>query len=274
MSPEQAAGEKDLDGRSDLYALGCVLYEMLAGQPPFTGPTVESIVHQHLTATPPPITQLRPAVPAEVAAALQRALAKTPADRFNPVAQFASALRPATGPVVVMERWPRRPILLAASVVVLAAVGLMLCRTPGTAGRSAPGDRAHHPGDSGPRTRGRPGALARWREHRLRRRPHHRDADLRSPGQRRAPGRADQRHDRQLPLAPLVARRIADRLSIQRRHLRRARARRGTPAGDPHRSGHAPLSHGVGRRRSRDSTGRPMDRGSPGHWDTIARSSP
>jgi serine/threonine-protein kinase len=64
MSPEQAAGQSDLDGRSDLYALGCVLYEMLAGQAPFTGPTVESIVHQHLMATPPPITQLRPAVPA------------------------------------------------------------------------------------------------------------------------------------------------------------------------------------------------------------------
>ncbi len=63
MSPEQAAGQRDLDGRSDLYALGCVLYEMLAGQAPFTGPTVESIIHQHLVANPPPITQLRPPYP-------------------------------------------------------------------------------------------------------------------------------------------------------------------------------------------------------------------
>ena len=94
MSPEQAAGSKDLDGRSDLYSLACVLYEMLGGQPPFTGPTVASVVHQHMAAEPAPITQLRPAVPAELSGTLARALAKTPADRFNPVAQFADALTP------------------------------------------------------------------------------------------------------------------------------------------------------------------------------------
>ena len=93
MSPEQVAGSKDLDGRSDLYSLGCVLYEMLAGRPPFVGPTVESVVHQHIAAEPQPITSMRPAVPAAVAAALARSLAKTPADRFNPVALFGEALR-------------------------------------------------------------------------------------------------------------------------------------------------------------------------------------
>ncbi len=92
LSPEQAAGSQVLDGRSDLYSLGCVLYEMLAGQPPFVGPTAESLAHQHLSVTPRPVTELRPAVPAGVAAALQRALAKAPADRFNPVALFGEAL--------------------------------------------------------------------------------------------------------------------------------------------------------------------------------------
>ena len=92
MSPEQAAGSDDLDGRSDLYSLGCVLYEMLAGEPPFTGPTAAGVIQQHITVEPRSITQLRPAVPASVAEAISRALAKTPADRFNPVGQFAEAL--------------------------------------------------------------------------------------------------------------------------------------------------------------------------------------
>jgi len=120
MSPEQAAGEQDLDGRSDQYALGCVLYEMLAGQVPFTGPSVESVIHQHLTAAPPPVTQLRPAVPTEIAGAIQRALAKTPADRFNLVAQFADALGAAprhgsdvVAPVPVGRSTSRRRAILA-----------------------------------------------------------------------------------------------------------------------------------------------------------------
>ena len=94
MSPEQAAGEREVDGRSDLYSLGCVLYEMLGGQPPFTGPTAEVIARQHLVTEAAPITNLRPTVPAEVAGALARTLAKNPADRFNPAAQFVQALVP------------------------------------------------------------------------------------------------------------------------------------------------------------------------------------
>ncbi len=153
MSPEQAAGEKDLDGRSDLYSLACVLYEMLGGQPPFTGPSVESVVHQHIAVQAPPITNLRPAVPAAVAAALQRALAKTPADRFHPVAEFARALSagpgapvpgvvtpggvtpgavtPGAGPPAGAAGAPRRRWLApaAGAVVVLAAAAYLLARS-------------------------------------------------------------------------------------------------------------------------------------------------
>jgi len=124
MSPEQCAGSQELDGRSDLYSLGCVLYEMLAGQPPFTGPTAESLVYQHLSAAPPPVTQLRPAVPREIAGVLARALAKNPADRFNPVVQFTESLTTRAGPVSApgpARRVPSwRGALLAASVLLVA----------------------------------------------------------------------------------------------------------------------------------------------------------
>jgi serine/threonine-protein kinase len=93
MSPEQAAGEKNIDGRADLYSLACMLFEMLAGQPPFTGPTYERTIYQHLVETPPPITRFRPTVTGAIAATLNRALAKSPSDRFNTTAAFADALR-------------------------------------------------------------------------------------------------------------------------------------------------------------------------------------
>jgi non-specific serine/threonine protein kinase len=95
MAPEQAMGNTDVDGRADLYALGCVLYEMLAGQPPFTG-RADSLVYQHLNAEPRLVTELRPSVPAGVAAAIARALAKFPADRYPTMARFAEALAVAT----------------------------------------------------------------------------------------------------------------------------------------------------------------------------------
>jgi serine/threonine-protein kinase len=131
MSPEQAGGSRDLDGRSDLYSLGCVLYEMLAGQPPFTGPTVESVVHQHLAAEPPNITNIRPSVPGWVVAALQRSLAKTPADRFNPVAQFGEALAPrvsVTEVPVTRRPSPRHWPWIAVAAVAVVVAGLVVGR--------------------------------------------------------------------------------------------------------------------------------------------------
>jgi eukaryotic-like serine/threonine-protein kinase len=95
MSPEQAAGSGEVDGRSDVYALSCVLYELLAGQPPFTGPTAESVVRQHLVAEPPDVTRLRASVPARVATVLLRGMAKTPADRFTSAQAFRDALQTA-----------------------------------------------------------------------------------------------------------------------------------------------------------------------------------
>ncbi|MGD2124298.1 MAG: serine/threonine-protein kinase, partial [Gemmatimonadota bacterium] len=76
MSPEQVTGEEKLDGRADQYALGCVLYEMLAGRPPFGGEGIETVLRQHLAVEAPRITGSRPAVPKGVATALHRALAK------------------------------------------------------------------------------------------------------------------------------------------------------------------------------------------------------
>jgi serine/threonine-protein kinase len=92
MSPEQATGDRDVDPRSDVYALGCVLYEMLAGQPPFMASTAQAILVQILTADAPPITTARRTVPRNVAHALARALEKLPADRFTTAREFANAL--------------------------------------------------------------------------------------------------------------------------------------------------------------------------------------
>ncbi len=93
MAPEQAMGEKAVDARADIYALGAVTYEMLAGEPPFTGPTPQAIVAKVMTSPPAPLSAARDTVPPHVNHAVLTALAKLPADRFTSASEFARALR-------------------------------------------------------------------------------------------------------------------------------------------------------------------------------------
>lgn len=92
MSPEQAMGERTITARSDIYSLGAVTYEMLSGEPPFTGPTIQAVVARVMTEEPRPLTAQRRNVPLNVAAAVSRALEKVPADRFGSAREFAEAL--------------------------------------------------------------------------------------------------------------------------------------------------------------------------------------
>jgi serine/threonine protein kinase/Flp pilus assembly protein TadD len=97
MSPEQAAGEAELDGRSDVYSLGCMLYEMLAGTAPFTGPTAQAVISKRFSEAAPSVRTARSTVPEAIEAALTKALARVPADRFATASQFAQALMVPTG---------------------------------------------------------------------------------------------------------------------------------------------------------------------------------
>jgi serine/threonine-protein kinase len=108
MAPEQAAGERSLDARTDVYSLGCVLYEMLAGEPPFMGPTAQAIIAKRMSGKVPRVRLLRPAAPEAVEQAITKALAPVPADRYATALKFARALaspapvtKPASTPVVV-----------------------------------------------------------------------------------------------------------------------------------------------------------------------------
>jgi len=134
MSPEQAMGEREITARSDVYALGCITYEMLVGEPPFTGPTAQAIIARVMTEEPRALTVQRKSIPDELEAAVFTALEKLPADRYATAAEFAAALSGQAGGTTKHKRASARhthqrdtrPLLLAtaalATVAVVAAV--------------------------------------------------------------------------------------------------------------------------------------------------------
>ena len=131
MSPEQAAAEKHIDGRSDIYSLACVLFEMLVGEPPFPGTNSRLLISRHLRSAPPSPRASRPDLPMSIERALLRALAKAPADRYDTSDSFAAALADGADEapsVAVAARPPagdsrsRRTMALGAGVAALIAV--------------------------------------------------------------------------------------------------------------------------------------------------------
>jgi Tol biopolymer transport system component len=157
MSPEQAMGERDITAKADIYALGCVLYECLSGEPPFTGPTPQAIVARVMTEQPRALTLQRRTIPPNVEAAVETALQKLPADRFASAAEFAEALaRPdyttTTRRAVASGSGTRtvraKVLLLAAMGLAGIAVGLAAARLARARGPDAPTVAFYVEGDS------------------------------------------------------------------------------------------------------------------------------
>ena len=136
MSPEQATGDRVLDARSDVYSLGAVLYEMLAGEPPHSGATVQAVIAKLMTERPTRLRTIRDTVPEGVDAAVARALAKVPADRFATAGEFAGLLRaesPGVATLATTVRPPRRRVGAwagaAAALLALGGAATFLLRT-------------------------------------------------------------------------------------------------------------------------------------------------
>jgi serine/threonine-protein kinase len=130
MSPEQAAGTGQVDRRSDIYSLACVLYETLAGQPPFTGPTAQAIMARHSLDSVPRLRIVRETIPDALEEVIKRALAKVPADRYQTAAQFAEALAAAStgrvSPVTARPSLAARALLPRHRLAVAGAGVLLL----------------------------------------------------------------------------------------------------------------------------------------------------
>jgi len=124
MSPEQATGDRQLDARSDVYSLGAVLYEMLAGEPPHTGATVQAVIAKLMTERPTRLRAIRDTVPEGIDNAVARALAKVPADRYASAAELARALqRPETSRQVPSRRVPSRQVATLLGTLLVLGLG-------------------------------------------------------------------------------------------------------------------------------------------------------
>ncbi|HEV7594141.1 MAG TPA: serine/threonine-protein kinase [Gemmatimonadaceae bacterium] len=133
MSPEQASGDK-VDGRSDIYSLACVLYEMLVGMPPFGGATIQQVLARHATSPVPGLREVRGTIPIALEQVVLCALEKVPADRFASAEAFVTALRKAETATAGQRyararRRPRRAVLLVGALGVAAAAALVAIRT-------------------------------------------------------------------------------------------------------------------------------------------------
>jgi serine/threonine-protein kinase len=167
MSPEQASADRDLSARSDVYSLGCVLYEMIAGQPPHTGPSAQSVLVRIMTEAPRSLTELRHTVPPHVAAVVAKAVEKLPADRFEGAKEFKEALGDSAFEYQASERSTGRSTAAVAAPVAPPAPSRARWLPWVVAGAAVvarpPAGQCRH------RVRALHGAVARWLSDRLRR---------------------------------------------------------------------------------------------------------
>ncbi|MFN2398811.1 MAG: protein kinase, partial [Gemmatimonadaceae bacterium] len=132
MSPEQFAGDRNVDARSDIYSLACVLYEMLAGEPPFTGPNAQAIFARRMTNPVPSLRTVREQIPEHVERVIVKALARTPADRFATAAHLVGALSETAPPAApLVRKQPRLPLVagVAIGLILLLAIAIVVVKT-------------------------------------------------------------------------------------------------------------------------------------------------